>query len=85
MKKDFVYATYIAGGDGLDFRGDLGTLNLSDIPTVMVELGNMRTPGDAGVMTSAKGQGRYAAALTRAVKRLPPLTCAAESSLLAEE
>ena len=35
-------ATYIAGGDGLDFRTDLGTLNLSDVPTVMVELGNMR-------------------------------------------
>ena len=37
-------ANYIAGGDGLDFRSDLGTLNLSDIPTVMVELGNMRNP-----------------------------------------
>ena len=69
VKKDFVYATYIAGGDGLDYRADLGTLNLSDIPTVMVELGNMRDSGDAKVMTSAKGQGRYAAALTRAVKK----------------
>ena len=37
-------ANYIAGGDGLDVRSDLGTLNLSDIPTVMVELGNMRNP-----------------------------------------
>jgi N-acetylmuramoyl-L-alanine amidase len=68
VKKDFVYATYIAGGDGLDYREDLGTLNLSDIPTVMVELGNMRDSGDAKVMTSAKGQGRYAAALARAVR-----------------
>ncbi len=39
------YATYTAGGDGLDFRSDLGTLNLSDIPTVLVELGNMRDRG----------------------------------------
>ena len=40
-------ANYIAGGDGLDFRSDLATLNLSNIPTVMVELGNMRNPVDA--------------------------------------
>ena len=38
----FRTATYTAGGDGIDVRADLGTLNLSDIPTVMVELGNMR-------------------------------------------
>ena len=68
-KKDFRVANYIAGGDGLDFRGDLGTLNLSDVPTAMVELGNMKNAADARVMTSAKGRARYAAALTRAVRR----------------
>jgi N-acetylmuramoyl-L-alanine amidase len=50
-------ANYIAGGDGLDFRSDLGTLNLSNIPTVMVELGNMRNPIDAKRMTSRAGRG----------------------------
>ena len=66
--KDFSVANYIAGGDGLDARTDLGTLNLSDIPTVMVELGNMRDSGDASVMTSATGQTRYARALAVAVR-----------------
>jgi N-acetylmuramoyl-L-alanine amidase len=66
--KDFSVANYIAGGDGLDARTDLGTLNLSDIPTVMVELGNMRDGGDASVMTSATGQARYARALAVAVR-----------------
>ncbi len=61
-------ATYIAGGDGLDFRSDLGTLNLSDIPTVMVELGNMRNPTDAEKMTSAKGRATYARGLADAVR-----------------
>ena len=61
-------ATYIAGGDGLDFRSDLGTLNLSDIPTVMVELGNMRNPTDAKRMTSAKGRATYARGLADAVR-----------------
>ena len=68
VKKDFVYATYIAGGDGLDFRGDLGTLNLSNVPTVMVELGNMKNAADARRMTTRKGRAAYAAALARAVR-----------------
>jgi len=62
-------ATYIAGGDGLDFRSDLGTLNLSDVPTVMVELGNMRNAADARRMTSVKGRATYARGLEHAVRR----------------
>ena len=68
LKKGFSVANYIAGGDGLDVRSDLGTLNLSDVPVVMLEAGNMRDSGDAGVMTSAKGQARYARALALAVR-----------------
>jgi len=61
-------STY-AGNLGIDVRGDLGTLNLADIPTVMVELGNMRDPGDAALMSSADGRRRYASALTSAIER----------------
>jgi N-acetylmuramoyl-L-alanine amidase len=67
--RGLVRATYVAGGDGLDVRRDLGTLNLSDVPTVMVELGNMRSPRDAARMTSAEGRQRYAGALASAVRR----------------
>jgi N-acetylmuramoyl-L-alanine amidase len=42
------------GGDGLDRRGDLGTLNWSDRPAVLVELGNMRNARDARHMTSRR-------------------------------
>jgi N-acetylmuramoyl-L-alanine amidase len=62
-------ANYIAGGDGLDFRSDLGTLNLSNVPTVMVELGNMRNPIDAAKMTSRAGRVTYATGLAHAVRR----------------
>jgi len=58
-----------AGSDGIDVRGDLGTLNLADVPTVMVELGNMRDPGDAALMTSAGGRRDYASALASAIER----------------
>ena len=68
VDRGFAVATYIAGGDGLDERSDLGTLNLSDIPTVMVELGNMRNASDAKRMTSAKGRATYARGLADAVR-----------------
>ena len=61
-------ANYIAGGDGLDFRSDLGTLNLSNVPTVMVELGNMRSASDARRMTSASGRSVYARSLADGVR-----------------
>lgn len=60
-------ASYIAGGDGLDRRRDLATLNLSAMPAVIVELGNMRSPRDAALMTSDEGRARYADALVAAV------------------
>ena len=58
-----------AGGDGIDVRADLATLNLSDVPTVMVELGNMRSPTEARVMTSPSGRARYARGLVSGVRR----------------
>jgi N-acetylmuramoyl-L-alanine amidase len=69
VERGLARATYIAGGDGLDVRGDLATLNLSDVPTVMVELGNMRSPRDAALMVRASGRDRYARALATAVRR----------------
>ncbi len=65
----FARANYIAGGDGLDVRGDLGTLNLSDVPTAMVELGNMRNAREARRMSSPAGRAAYAAALVAGVRR----------------
>ena len=65
----FVRANYIAGGDGLDVRGDLGTLNLADVPSVMVELGNMRNAREARRMTTDRGRAAYAAALVAGVRR----------------
>jgi N-acetylmuramoyl-L-alanine amidase len=58
------------GGKGYSTRTDLGTLNLSDIPIVMVELGNMRNPTDADHMTSAAYRNlRYARGLALGITR----------------
>jgi N-acetylmuramoyl-L-alanine amidase len=68
-EKSFVRADYIAGGDGLDFRSDLASLNLSNVPAIVVEAGNMRNASDAALMTTKVGRAQYARALARVVRR----------------
>ncbi|WP_335932037.1 N-acetylmuramoyl-L-alanine amidase [Streptomyces sp. PTD5-9] len=46
-------SNYIGGHTGLDVRKDLGGLNLSTVPKVFIECGNMRDPKDAALLTSA--------------------------------
>ncbi|MGY2066386.1 N-acetylmuramoyl-L-alanine amidase [Blastococcus sp. SYSU DS0619] len=59
-------ATYL-GRDGIDERTDLGTLNHSDVPAVMLEAGNLGNPGDAALLTDPAGRGVVADALAEAV------------------
>lgn len=46
-------SNYIGGNTGLDTRKDLGGLNLSTVPKVFIECGNMRDAKDAALLTSA--------------------------------
>lgn len=62
-------SNYVGGGTGLSARTDLATLNFSRVPTVLVELGNMRDRQDARRMTTPHGRAAYAAALAAAVRR----------------
>ncbi|WP_051266240.1 N-acetylmuramoyl-L-alanine amidase [Nakamurella lactea] len=55
------------GDNGLWQRSDLSGLNLSMRPTVMLEMGNMKSATDAGPMTSAAGQDKYAAGIAAGV------------------
>ncbi|WP_017593203.1 N-acetylmuramoyl-L-alanine amidase [Nocardiopsis potens] len=59
-------ADYIAE-EGLDERTDLGGLNLSTVPKVFLEAGNMRNPGDAELLEDAEWRERAAGAITGAV------------------
>jgi N-acetylmuramoyl-L-alanine amidase len=61
----FTPSTSIGDG-GLVERDDLGTLNLAQVPAVMVEAGNLRNGDDAAVLTSPDGQARLADALATA-------------------
>jgi N-acetylmuramoyl-L-alanine amidase len=41
---------------------------MSDVPVAMIEIGNMRNPGDAHRMTSTSGRARYANAVVRGIR-----------------
>lgn len=59
-------STYVGGG-GLVQRSDLAGLNLSAVPKVLVELGNMRNAQDARELERSAWRGRVATALERAI------------------
>jgi N-acetylmuramoyl-L-alanine amidase len=61
------YATY-TGRRGLDVRSDLGGLNLSDVPKVFVETGNMRSARDAALLERAAFREREARALAAGLR-----------------
>lgn len=61
-------STY-AGHDGLDVRTDLGGLNLSTVPKVLVETLNMRNAEDARLAESPRFREREAEALARGIER----------------
>lgn len=63
----FPTANYL-GHDGLFGRADLGGLNLSDRPTVLIECGNMRDASDAALLTSASGRQRIADAIAAGIE-----------------
>ncbi|MEV6318710.1 N-acetylmuramoyl-L-alanine amidase [Streptomyces sp. NPDC051776] len=60
MKRTGSAPSNYVGDKGLDVRSDLGGLNLSKIPKVFIECGNMRDSREADRLTSAKWRRRAA-------------------------
>jgi N-acetylmuramoyl-L-alanine amidase len=61
-------SNYIGGGSGLKVRSDLGGLNLSTVPKVFIECGNMRDPQDAAQLKSKKWRQRAAQGITDGIR-----------------
>jgi N-acetylmuramoyl-L-alanine amidase len=61
-------ATYL-GGSGLSMRSDLGGLNLSDVPKVFVETGNMRNRADARLLETPAFRQRIARSIANGLAR----------------
>lgn len=56
------YSSYL-GHQGIDIRGDLAGLNLSKVPAVFIECGNMSNPDDAAHMTDPSWRQKAAESL----------------------
>jgi N-acetylmuramoyl-L-alanine amidase len=57
------------GTGGIVFRDNLAGLNLTEVPEVLIECGNMRNATDAALLTSTTFQQQAATALTQAIER----------------
>ncbi|MFF9057995.1 N-acetylmuramoyl-L-alanine amidase [Streptomyces sp. NPDC014882] len=70
---DFADATgtapsnYVGDGTGLVTREDLGGLNLSTVPKVFIECGNMRDTKDAALLTSGAWRQRAAQGISEGI------------------
>ena len=55
--------------NGIKSRTNLGTMNLSEVPIVLVECGNMKNAKDAARMTTSSGRARYADGIVAGLRR----------------
>jgi len=62
-------ASYVGDGGGIVERSDLGGLNLSKVPKVLIECGNMRNATDAAILSSPAGRARIAHAISEGARR----------------
>ncbi|MFF2512400.1 N-acetylmuramoyl-L-alanine amidase [Streptomyces sp. NPDC058086] len=60
-------SNYVGGGTGLDVRSDLGGLNLSTVPKVFIECGNMRDSKDAALLTSGAWRQKAARGISEGI------------------
>lgn len=73
IESDFARVTgsapsnYVGGGTGLDVRKDLGGLNLSTVPKVFIECGNMRDSKDAALLTSGAWRQKAAQGMSEGI------------------
>lgn len=61
-------SNYIGGGTGVVTRTDLACTNLAEVPTVLIESGNMRQTADVALLTSASFRQKEADAITAAIR-----------------
>ncbi|HET9379923.1 MAG TPA: N-acetylmuramoyl-L-alanine amidase [Streptomyces sp.] len=60
-------STYVGGGTGIVTREDLGGLNLSTVPKVFIECGNMRDSADAALLTSGAWRQKAARGISEGI------------------
>ncbi|MDY6808420.1 MAG: N-acetylmuramoyl-L-alanine amidase [Actinomycetota bacterium] len=64
VKAGFPAANYAGVDNGLQTRPDIAAVNLTTVPAVFVEMGNLSNPQEAAALTAKDGQLKYAMAIT---------------------
>ncbi len=67
-KAGFAPANYAGVQDGIQTRPDIAALNLTKVPAVFIEMGNLSNPAEAKALSEAKGSAAYALAITDGIK-----------------
>ncbi|WP_336789724.1 MULTISPECIES: N-acetylmuramoyl-L-alanine amidase [Gordonia] len=63
----FSPANYAGAVDGIQTRSDIAAVNLTRVPAVFVEMGNLSDPVEAAALASPQGAARYAVAITNGI------------------
>lgn len=64
VKAGFTPADYAGAVDGIQTRSDIAGVNLTRVPAVFIEMGNLSNPAEAKSLSSPQGAARYAVAIT---------------------
>ncbi|MFJ5308980.1 N-acetylmuramoyl-L-alanine amidase [Streptomyces sp. NPDC088350] len=73
IERNYLHATgeqpsnYVGDGTGLVTRKDLGGLNLSTVPKVFIECGNMRDSNDAALLTNSAWRQKAAQGISEGI------------------
>ncbi|MEE4021840.1 N-acetylmuramoyl-L-alanine amidase [Gordonia sp. PKS22-38] len=64
VKAGFAPANYAGVKDGIQTRSDIAAVNLTTVPAVFIEMGNLSNPQEAAALSGKDGQLKYAMAIT---------------------
>ncbi len=76
----FPPANYAGVTNGLQSRSDIAAVNLTKVPDVFIEMGNLSNPAEADALAGATGQVKYAVAIIDGIAKT--LLSAPSSSML---
>ncbi|MDL9935763.1 N-acetylmuramoyl-L-alanine amidase [Gordonia sp. ABSL1-1] len=67
LKAGFPAANYAGADNGIQTRSDIAGSNLTTVPLVFVEMGNLSNPAEAKQLSDKGGQLKYAMAITNGI------------------
>ncbi|MGV9857275.1 N-acetylmuramoyl-L-alanine amidase [Gordonia sp. NPDC003425] len=67
VKAGFPPANYAGADQGIQTRSDIAAVNLTTIPAVFIEMGNLSNPQEAAALAGRDGQLKYAMAVTNGI------------------